>query len=106
MGQNPVQRIPIVVTGHDNQVFITEVFPEEDVDHVNDVRNLAANIGGGGGCDDLLRAVHAQVGIQRREGHDRGEALISRLDRLSENVSQVVDQRHTQQMNALRRSIH
>ncbi|KAI2509856.1 hypothetical protein MHU86_4567 [Fragilaria crotonensis] len=106
VGQNPVQRIPIIVTGHDDQVFITEVFPEEDVDRLNGrVRNLAANIGGGGGRDDLLRAVHAQVGIQRREGHARGEALIGRLDRLSEYVSQM-DQRHTQQMNTLRRSVH
>ncbi|KAI2507360.1 hypothetical protein MHU86_7080 [Fragilaria crotonensis] len=105
VGQNPVQRIPIIVTGHDDQVFITEVFPDEDIDRVNDARNLAANIGAGGGRDDLLRAVHAQVGIQRREGHDRGEALKTRLDRLSEYVLQM-DQRHTQQMNILRRSIH
>ncbi|KAI2498774.1 hypothetical protein MHU86_15730 [Fragilaria crotonensis] len=106
VGQNPVQRIPIIVTGHDDQVLITEVFPEEDVDRLNGrVRNLATNIGGGGGRDDLLRAVHAQVGIQRREGHARGEALIGRLDRLSEYVSQM-DQRHTQQMNTLRRSVH
>ncbi len=104
-GQNPVQRIPIIVTGHDDQVFITEVFPEEDVDHVHDARNLAANVGGGGGRDDLLRAVHAQVGIQRREGHDRGEALTTGLDRLNEYIIQM-DERHTQQVNTLRRSIH
>lgn len=56
--------------------------------------------------NDWLRAEHAHVGIQRcKEGHDRGEALMRRLDRLSEYVSQM-DQRHTQQMNTLCQSIH
>lgn len=104
-GQNPVQRIPIIVTGHDDQVIITEVFPEEDVDGDNgQARNIAVNIDGGGSRDDLLRAVYAVVGIQRRESRDRGESILSRLDRLNEYVLQM-DQRHIQQMNALHRSI-
>ena len=105
-GQNPVQRIPIIVTGHDDQVFITEVFPDEDVDGGgNGAGNIAANVEAGGGRDDLLRAVHAQVGIQRREGHTRGETILSRLDQLREYTVQM-DQRQNLQMNRMHRSIH
>jgi hypothetical protein len=64
-------------------------------------RNIVeGDIDGGGGRNDLLPAVHAQVGIQRHEGHDRGESILLKLDHLNEYVLQM-DQRHTHQISTV-----